>query len=188
MLEVEILDARRFSITDARAIAELLSSIWPNPNKPVEYRQQRLLETGRDYHGPEQQAPRSFVIREAGQVIAHAALIPRTIQMPTGETTIAGLSAVCSDKHYRGAGLGELVVRKAFELIDDEIFPFTLFQTNSKVQAFYEKLGAVIVDNHIINSLGNDPQANPFWDEVIMRYPATTPWPEGTIDLLGPGY
>jgi len=56
------------------------------------------------------------------------------------------------------------------------------------VRPFYEKLGACLVTNRIFNSLGNDPEKNPFWDEIAMRYPAAKHWPAGQIDLRGPGY
>ncbi|MEM9660155.1 MAG: hypothetical protein AAF961_17460, partial [Planctomycetota bacterium] len=99
-----------------------------------------------------------------------------------------GLARVCSHPEHRGCGLGELVVRAAFGVVDDGEFPWSLFQTTYPVQAFYNKLGAQLVKNPIVNSLGEDPQANPFWDEIIMRYPAKADWPKGVIDLLGPGY
>ena len=56
------------------------------------------------------------------------------------------------------------------------------------MRPFYEKLGASTIDNPIINSLADDRHASPFWDRVIMRYPSTGTWPEGEIDLRGPGY
>jgi hypothetical protein len=88
----------------------------------------------------------------------------------------------------RGRGLGELVVRAAFALVDEGQFEFALFQTNRRTQPFYEKFGAAPVTNPVINSLAAEPTANPFWDEVVMRYPADGNWPAGTIDLRGPGY
>ncbi len=188
MYQVETLDARVLTTADARAIAELIVKVWPKSGKSVEFREQQLLDMGRGYHGSPAQAPRSTVIREAGHIIAHAAFIPRTIGTTTGEMTIAGLARVCSDPDFRGQGLGELVVREIFALIDKQVFPFSLFQTSTAVRPFYEKLGACQIMNRIVNSLGDDPQASPFWDEAILRYPKDRQWPEGEIDLRGPGY
>jgi predicted N-acetyltransferase YhbS len=188
MYKTETLDARRFSADDARAIAELLVLVWPNPEKTIVIRQEQMIELGRDYEGPEEQHPRSVVIREDDRVIAHAGMVPRTIGTPVGDMTVAGLARVCSDPQYRGKGLGELGVREVFALVDRGIFPFALFQTSNKVRPFYEKLGATLVTNQIVNSLADNPTHCPFWDEVAMRYPKDRDWPEGEIDLRGPGY
>lgn len=188
MFVVEEIDARKYSVADARAIAELLCLIWPKPEKPVDVRQKQLIALGDGYQGPESQHPRSFLIRDAGQVIAHSGMIPRTIGTSAGDITVAGLSRVCSNPAYRGKGLGELVVREVFKLVDNGVFPHSLFQTNEKVRQFYEKLGAVLVTNRIVNSRAEGPPANPFWDEVVLRYPQDRAWPEGEIDLRGPGY
>lgn len=187
-MEVEMLDARTLSPADARAIAELLVRVWPKPNKTVEYRQQQMLEMGRDYKGNETQFPRSFLVREGGKVIGHSAIITRTIGTSQGDLTIAGLARVCTDPDLRGRGLGALVVKPVFDLVDEGVFPFSLYQTTCEVRPFYERLGAATVDNKIINSLAQDLHDSPFWDTVVMRYPAGPGWPEGEIDLRGPGY
>jgi predicted N-acetyltransferase YhbS len=187
MHQVEILDARTFSDADARAIAELLVKVWPKPGKTVEFRQQQMLDMGQGFQGPDSQAPRSSLIRENGRVIAHAALIPRTVGTTSGELTIAGLARVCTDPDYRGQGLGELVVRAIFDAVDDGSFPFAFFQTNTRIQPFYEKFGACLATNPVINSFAQDMH-DPFWDEIKMRYPKDGDWPEGPIDLRGPGY
>ena len=147
-----------------------------------------MLDIGRGYLGSEAQAPRSFLLREGGRVIAHAAIIHRTIGTAQRDLTIAGLTKVCSDPDRRGRGLGALVVRPVFELVDRQVFPFSLFQTIPEVRQFYEKLGATVVGNPIINSLADESRQSPFWDGVVMRYPSGPGWPEGEIDLRGPGY
>lgn len=98
------------------------------------------------------------------------------------------LAGVCVDPAVRGTGLGRAVVEAAFALVDGGVFPFALFQAPERVRSFYEKLGACPVENRIVNSLAGEPARNPFRDEVVMRCPASAPWPEGKIDLLGPGY
>jgi hypothetical protein len=80
------------------------------------------------------------------------------------------------------------MAKAAFDLVDEGAFPFALFQTNEAVQPFYDRLGAIPVDNRFVDSTADDPTANPFWDKVIMRYPATPGWPQGEIDLKGPGW
>jgi GNAT superfamily N-acetyltransferase len=185
-MPVEMWDARSFTPDQARIIGELLAAVWPRLTAAE--RAENLLALGRGYQGPDAQAPRSFVFFEDGKLLAHAAIIPRTIGTTDGFMTIGGLARVCTDQQARGRGLGELIARAAFSAVDSGDFLFALFQTNRQVRPFYEKLGAVVVDNPIVNSLADNPTANPFWDEVVMRYPADADWPTGTIDLRGPVY
>jgi predicted N-acetyltransferase YhbS len=187
MDHVEIIDARTLTEADALAIGELLVKVWPKPGKTVEFRQQQMLDMGKGFQGADAQAPRSALIRDDGKVIAHAALIPRTVGTSKGELTLAGLARVCTDPDYRGHGLGELVVKAIFDAVDDGTFSFAFFQTNSRIQPFYEKLGACLATNPVINSQSQDLH-DPFWDEIKMRYPKDGDWPEGQIDLRGPGY
>ncbi len=84
--------------------------------------------------------------------------------------------------------MGALVVRLVFDLVDQGAFAFSLFQTTPEVRPFYERLGAAVIDNPIVNSLADDVHESPFWDRVIMRYPSGLGWPVGEIDLRGPGY
>jgi hypothetical protein len=121
-------------------------------------------------------------------VIAHAEGNPRTIGTSQGDMTIVALARVCTDPAERGRKLGQAVVRTVFDAVDHGPFAHSLFQTTYKVRPFYEKLGCALVTNRIVNSLADDPAASPFWDNIVMRYPAAKPWPEGEIDLRGPGY
>jgi GNAT superfamily N-acetyltransferase len=187
-MPVETWDTRSFTPAQARAIGELLATVWPKPNVTAADRAEQLLAQGRMYVGQEQRAPRSFVFVEEGRVLAHAGILPRRIGTASGQMTIAGLARVCTDPRERGRGLGELVARAALGVVDLGNFPWALFQTSRRVQAFYERLGAAVVENPVVNSLAEDPTANPFWDEIVMRYPAHGDWPAGTIDLLGAGY
>jgi predicted N-acetyltransferase YhbS len=185
-MQIETLDRRKMTEADARAIAELLVKVFPQ--RTFEQRLEQLLGQWRDYRGPEDEFPRSLIVRDGGRVIAHAAAWPRTIGTSDGEMTVLALAQVCTDPTRRGERLGQAVVRAAFDLVDHGPFPHSLFQTSQNVRPFYEKLGACLVTNRIVNSLADDPQKNPFWDEVVMRYPAAKPWPSGEIDLRGPGY
>lgn len=185
-MNVESIDRRNMSDTDARAVAELLVKVWTR--RTFEERIERLQNEWRDYTGPEAIYPRSFVIRDGSRVIAHAAALPRTIGTSEGDLTIVALAQVCSDPELRGRKLGQAVVRAVFDLVDHGPYEHSLYQTSHTVRSFYEKLGAGLVTNRIYNSLGSNPELNPFWDEIAMRYPAVKHWPEGDIDLRGPGY
>jgi hypothetical protein len=184
----ETLDRRRLNQDDALAIAQLIVSIWPKPGRTAETLAAEMVARWQDYRGPENQHPRSFMVREGGRVIAHASFDPRTIGTSQGDMTVLALARVCTDPAMRGRKLGQAVVRRTFELVDDGSFPFALFQTTDDVQSFYENLDAVRIHNRFVNSLADDPNANPWWSPVIMRYASGPGWPEGEIDLRGPGY
>ena len=188
VMDVETFDLRTLPDAVALEIAELLVRVWPNSEKTVAIRKQQLLELGQKYAPDEGLAPQSFLIRESGRLIAHSAVLPRSIGSTEGDLQIAGLTKVCTCPEHRGRGLGEEIVRPVFDLVDQGDFQFSLFQTTQKVRPFYEKLGACTVDNPIVNSLGIDHQESPFWDKVIMRYPKDRAWPQGEIDMRGPGY
>jgi GNAT superfamily N-acetyltransferase len=187
-MPVEVWDARFFTPDQARAIGELINCVWPKPTMSAEKRASQQLAIGREYRGPAEQAPRALVVVEAGRLLAHAAIVPRVAIADGREISIAGLSRVCTDPAARGRGFGEQVVRAALDLVDAGVFDCSLFQVSERVRPFYERLGAVTVQNRIVNSLAADPLANPFWDDLVMRYPAGGGWPTGTIDLRGPGY
>jgi GNAT superfamily N-acetyltransferase len=187
-MPVEVWDARFFTPEQARVIGELINCVWQKPTMNAEKRASQQLAIGREYQGPAEQSPRALVVVDDGRVLAHAAIVPRFAFADDREISIAGLSRVCTDPAARGRGFGEQVVRAAFDLVDAGVFDFALFQVSERVRPFYERLGAVTVQNRIVNSLAADPQANPFWDDLVMRYPAGGDWPAGTIDLRGPGY
>ncbi len=187
-MEIETIALRTISEDDAQGIAELIVSIWPKPGRSVESFTEEILRQGTEYQGPQRQEPRSFLIREGGRVIAHSGAAPRTIRTPQGDITVLALARVCTDPAVRGRKLGDAVVRATLALVDRGEFPFSLFQTSDDVRPFYERLGAVVVDNRFVNSLADDPIADPFWAPVRMRYPSTGDWPEGEIDLRGPGW
>jgi GNAT superfamily N-acetyltransferase len=187
-MPVEIWDARFFTPAQAQAIGELINQVWPKPNMTAELRAEQQIELGKQFLGERGPAPRAVVLLDGQRLVAHASIFPRVIGTDEGEMLIGGLARVCTDPAMRGHGLGEQVVREAFKLVDAGQFDAALFQTKQSVRPFYEKLGCTLVQNRIVNSLGDDPAANPFWDEVVMRYPSSASWPPGTIDLCGAGY
>ena len=187
-MRIETIDLRTINEADARAAAELVCAVWPKPGRTVDSLAADLLERWKAYDGSEAQHPRSFVIREAQRVIAHASALPRTIDTSAGYLTVLALARVCTAPAARGRHLGQAVALAAFELVDNGTFPSALFQTNESVQPFYDRLGAVAIENRFINSTADDPAFPPFWDRIIMRYPAKPGWPSGDIDLRGPGW
>src|SRR5690606_26484140 len=111
----------------------------------------------------------------------------RLVRAESGERRVLALAGVCTDPGRRGEGLGRKVVEAAFHSLSEESATVCLFQTG--VPEFYHRLGAREVFNRFHN--GQDPEGvccSPWWNPHVMIYPAGAPWPEGPIDLQGPGY
>jgi predicted GNAT family N-acyltransferase len=187
-MNIETRDLRTISEADARATMELVCTIWPKPGRTVDAMTADLLQRWKQFDGLNAQYPRSFFVREAGRIIAHATAVPRTIATRAGNITVLALSRVCTDPAVRGRHLGQAMARAAFESVDNGAYPFSLFQTTDNVKSFYEQLGAIEIRNRFIDSTAEDPTASPWWSPVVMRYPAKPGWPEGEIDLRGPGW
>jgi predicted GNAT family N-acyltransferase len=127
-------------------------------------------------------------VYSSGELIALAHTFGRTIASREGEMTVMGLANVCVAQRERGRGCGRVVTQAAFARVQQGDFPLALFQTTPEVEPFYWRLGCIAVRNRFCNSLAADPHANPFWDPIAMRYPATIDWTESDIDIRGPGY
>jgi len=186
--DVESIAICSLSELDARAIGELLVRVWPKASRPLDYRIDQLFQRKIHDSGIPSQAPRSLVIRHESLIVAHAAVMPRTVRTSQGDLTLLALAHVCSDPTMRGQRLGQRIMRAVFTLVDEGAFPFCLFQTTEQVKPFYLRLGACLAENPIIDSTNLENPESPFQDPVIMRYPDGAGWPEGVIDLRGPGY
>jgi GNAT superfamily N-acetyltransferase len=128
-----------------------------------------------------------YVVWDKDKAVAHALTFERPVITGAGEISVMALSGVCVFPSYQGKGLGAEIVCRTFGRIHGGEFGVSLFQTT--IPEFYEKLGATLVTNRFVNSRNkNHPDANPWHDEWVMMYPRNCPWPQGPIDLNGPGY
>jgi len=140
---------------------------------------------------PAERARRVFFVRHDDglgrrQIVATSQFLPRRIRTSQGPLDALALAGVKTHPDFRHLGLGSAVVRAAFEHVDRGVFPVSFFQTG--VPAFYELLTCRRVHNPCINHLAANPAERPWWEQHTMIYPATYPWPEGPIDLCGPGW
>ncbi len=185
---IEIFKSAETPLELATKMVALSQRIWPRDASPEEEARAEA-EKARSFDGPADQAPMCYAIVENDEPIAIAYTFARQIETSGGLMTIMALAGVAVDEPYRGKGLGKQIVKAAFGRVDKGLFPFTIFQTGPQNKSFYERLGCASVDNKVVNSLSEmDKDASPFWEDVILRYPATGDWPGGMIDLLGPGY
>ncbi len=182
------IDAVRLDSNVAKAINRLMLEAWPTIAEQPEGTADFLMGRWAGYSGSNQHAPLYQLGYRAGELVALAHTFARTVASAEGEMILMGLANVCVAKCERGHGLGRQVVKSAFARVDRGDFKQSLFQTTVEVAPFYICLGAVPVNNRFRNSLAENPAANPFWEPVAMRYPATAVWPNSDIDLLGPGF
>jgi GNAT superfamily N-acetyltransferase len=182
------IDAVRLNSVTAAAINQLMLATWPHIANAKEGTIDFLLQRWTNYQDAEEHRPSYHLVYLDGELAGLAHTFPRTIASRQGEMVVMGLANVCVTHRHRGRGLGRIVVDAAFDRIRTGEFSVALFQTTAAVEPFYRRLGAVPVHNRFYNSFADDPAANPFWDPVAMRYPASVYWPNSEIDLRGPGY
>jgi predicted N-acetyltransferase YhbS len=164
------------------SVFNLANVVWPPAAGAEPADPQAALEQWRTQVAA--QVAAHFIIGEGDKpVLAHARIFRREIFTSQGPLLVGALAMVCVHPDYRGRGWGAAVVRAAFDFLPELSTQVALFQTG--VPQFYEKLGSRIIHNRFFNS---DKPGNPFWDKCEMIYPAAFAWPEGDIDLNGPGY
>lgn len=157
-----------------------------------------------------EEPPRRYAVRvtssdgsDGGRWLGNAAVLVRTIGTATGDQRVLGLMDVATRPETRGQGLGQRLVRAAWSAVDDGRYPVCLLKTRD-ARGFYEKLGARVIDNKLIDSTvpGNDHHPAPphgpdghnrqyphaFGESFAMIYPANADWPDGEIDLRGPAF
>lgn len=122
-----------------------------------------------------------------GVFVAAAHSFVRTIGTEAGDLDVLALAGVATEPARRRAGFGTAVVLDALARVERGEVPLCLFQTGP-ARGFYERLGCVTADNRFVNSVGDPPEASPWFDDWVMRYPAAAAWPGGEVDLRGPGY
>ncbi|HEY2988470.1 MAG TPA: GNAT family N-acetyltransferase [Candidatus Binatia bacterium] len=190
MLDITVHHAADLSRGEISAVVSLLWNFWPNEDKTIDQVVEAFPEVGKQYRDayPQVRLPSlHYVVWDGNKAVAYALTFERPVITNGGELSVMALSGVCVWPSYQGRGLGAEIVRRAFGRIDAGEFAVSLFQTT--IPAFYEKLGATSVTNSFANSRHKEHgSTNPWRYDSVMIYPKSYPWPEGPIDLNGPGY
>jgi predicted N-acetyltransferase YhbS len=172
------------------AVVSLVYGFWPSKDKTIPELVEAFPEISKQYRASYSQIrlpSLRYVVWDKDKAVAHALTFERPVMTSKGEISVMALSGVCVSQSYQGRGLGAEIVRRTFGRIHGGEFDVSLFQTT--IPAFYERLGATLVTNRFVNSRNkNRPDANPWHDESVMIYPSSYSWPDGPIDLNGPGY
>ena len=173
------------SAADSAALRVLGGAVYP-PRVLAGVRPQPVSAPPPAIDWPPERASRIFLIRHGEPIVATSRFLPRRVRTSRGPLDVLALAGVQTHPEFRGRGFGRAVVRAALAYVDRGIFDVSLFQTG--VPEFYEKLACRRVSNPFTNALAADPAGVPWWEHNIMIYPAEYPWPEGPIDLQGPGW
>ena len=175
---LEILDWNVVERELMRDCILLHTEVWANP-EPLELIIERRMRRTREPDSPQLSDHRLHVVRQDARVIAMARSFRRTIACDGHPLAVMALASVCVDPRLRGRGLGEAVVRSAWERLDAAA-AISFFQTG--VPGFYERLGGRRIANPIVSS------GRSFWEPHAMIAPGSASWPAGIIDLLGDGW
>lgn len=189
---VQRLNPVTLSEADARSAAGLNQLVWPKDDFSLETATAKLLSRREtDFTDPRNAW---FVVRDtadSARIIAKAETFARRVVPAEGDPlVILALAGVCVHPDLRGRGLGKAVVQAAFTRVDAGEFLFCLFQTAAHNERFYAPMGCVVVENRFVNGTADDPDARPWWDDLVMIYPGVRAgeWPGGLIDLCGEAY
>jgi predicted N-acetyltransferase YhbS len=171
-------------VTDAHwlAIAKLYAATWINDATDDFDAKAKHLRNG----ALATPAMQYVLTLDGDRLVAAGNSFAREITVGDARFTALAMAGVAVREDLRGNGLGRQVVGELLSRVDNGEYPFAIFQTD--VPGFYEKLNSRVLDNRIVNSLADDPQARPFWSSHAILYPAAFPLGKDTIDLLGPGY
>lgn len=171
-------DIKRNQVVD---ILELINLTWPDDD--TETSVEEKVAGFYDDHSEKI----CYCLYQDKELVGYGESILLTIQIEDNWLEILGLGGLNVHPDWRRKGCGRAIVEAVFKRIDSKEYPFCLFQTG--IPHFYEKLGCKEIKNKFINSNNQaDPSKNPFWDEYVMVYPASTQWPTGTADLRREGF
>lgn len=180
-MQLFVYDRNQLSENDLRSIVYLSREIWPPPEGMIVTMEGDIAKM---INVENRKIEKHFLLKENEKLIGYAKIFSREIKTDNKKINNMALASVCIKNEYRKKELGKLIVKAAFEFVDNKIFECSIFQTQAP--QFYEKLGAKQIKNKFINSLNNNE--NPWWDPYIMLYPKEYEITEKEIDLLGKGY
>ncbi len=175
-----------------RTLADVMAKkrpVWMAPEATAQSPQQVAL--GVAAAGPlfSDEPPVRYAVRDAaGRWLGNAGVLTRTLHTTRGPWLVLGLMDVATLPETRGMGLGKRLVRAAWSAVDEGRVAACLLKT-SGASPFYEKLGARVIDNPLVNSWADGGvDRRPLEGSVAMIYPAEADWPTGEIDLRGPAF
>ena len=128
----------------------------------------------------------SVILQQGQTIIAHVAVMDRTISVGQIPLHIAGVANVSVLPQYRGKALSSQVVNASMEEAKKRAFDFGLLFTSQPVKKVYTRCGwQVAEDRKVIKTENGQTFEMP--DTVIKMYYSlqNLPFPKGSINLQG---
>ena len=173
-MQIELIPEWHLSAQDDAQIADLLARSFPT-----------------DFGGRSffcQHHHLRLVVRDAGRIIGHMALVLRSVDLGARRVTIAGLAEVATDPAHRGKGIAAALLQEA--MVQARLSPahFLLLFGVAKV---YGAAGFQPVSNRIAHHVTKGTRVGRVvsdGDDSLMVYPLRSePWPASDLlDLRGP--
>lgn len=125
-----------------------------------------------------------FLAYHDGALVAHAALLMRTVQCGGREVRVSGLGGLITLPQVRGGGVARSLMDAFLDFsLDRTDAEFILFFCQVALVPFYEKLGYQEVITPVVIRQPSGPVRCPL--HTFQRPLRGTAWPEGTIDIRG---
>ena len=131
----------------------------------------------------------TVMIEESNEIVAHLAIIDRTITVNGGQYRIAGIGNVFVLLEYRGQRLADKILKLAMEHSERLGFDFGILFTGSEVEKVYARNGWIKLEKLEIVRLEQNGKKS-LWEHTgIMFYPLRLKeFPKGRINLEGPNW
>jgi len=181
IMNPEIVTVKQMDDQTIEKLVILVYTTWPPKDSAVSVKD--IVTKIKNRQNPDFE--KHVLLWNHDRLIGHALIFARDVLIDNKMIHTLALAQVCVVADARGNGYGKMIVKAAFEFVDNKQFACSFFQ--SQAPQFYEKLGAKIIQNRFYNTFVNTT-GSPWWDPYVMLYPKEYPLPDSAIDLRGAGY
>lgn len=127
----------------------------------------------------------SVYIEDSDKVLAHLAIMDRTVIVGGESVRVAGVANVCVLPEYRKKGLSDMILKAAMEEAMRRHFDFGLVFTGGRIKKVYARNGWIDIPGREFITTRDGKQIE-LPAQTRMYYPLKKKvFPPGTVDLCG---
>ena len=120
------------------------------------------------------------------EAVSHVGLVRREIRVADRPLTVGGVSAVTTKPVWRQNGYSTQTLRHASRVLRDDLgVAFALLECEPEKVSFYARLGWKSLPEPAICDLPSGKGPVPGHVTLMLEL-ADQPWPDGSVDLIGP--